>query len=66
MALSKGARSKLPAKDFAGKGRTYPVENRAHARAAIMDSKFAPKSERAEIKRKADAELRKTDKPKRK
>ena len=47
MPLSKAARSKLPARDFAGPGRSYPVENKAHARAAMMDSKDAPKSERA-------------------
>ncbi len=58
MALSKSARSKLPAKDFAGPGRSFPVENKAHARAAIMDSKDAPAADRAKIKRKAESVLK--------
>lgn len=62
--LTKSARKALPAKDFAGPGRTFPVENRAHAKAAIMDSKGKP--DRARIVRKAEAELKRTDKTKRK
>jgi hypothetical protein len=58
MALSKAARSRLPAKDFAGPDRSFPVENKAHAKAALMDRKDAPKADRAAIKRKADAVLR--------
>jgi hypothetical protein len=60
--LTKGERKALPAKDFAGPGRTFPVENRAHAKAAIMDSKG--KSDRKQIVRKAEAELKRTDKRK--
>jgi hypothetical protein len=52
--LTKGARKSLPSKDFAGPGRSFPVENKAHAKAAIMDSKFAPAADRAAIKRKAE------------
>ncbi len=32
--LTAGARKALPAKDFAGPGRSYPVEDRGHAIAA--------------------------------
>lgn len=32
--LTSKERSKLPASDFAGPGRSYPVEDKAHARAA--------------------------------
>lgn len=60
--LTKGERKALPAKDFAGPGRTFPVENRAHAKAAIMDSKGKP--DRKMIVRKAEAELKRTDKRK--
>lgn len=58
--LSPSARKKLPAKDFAGPGRSFPVEDRAHAKAAIMDSKGKP--DRKAIVRKAEAELQRTDK----
>lgn len=33
--LSSSARNKLPNKDFAGPGRSFPVEDAAHARAAL-------------------------------
>jgi hypothetical protein len=32
--LTTAERKKLPAKDFAGAGRSYPVEDKAHARNA--------------------------------
>jgi hypothetical protein len=51
--LSKPERKALPAKDFAGKNRSFPVNDKAHAKAAILDSKYAPPSERAAIKAKA-------------
>jgi hypothetical protein len=63
--LTAGARAKLKPNQFAGPGRSYPVEDKGHARAAIVDSSRAEKSgaltaaERARIVRKADAELRK-------
>lgn len=41
--LSKHMRDALPKKDFAGPGRSFPVENKDHAEAALMD---APKAER--------------------
>jgi hypothetical protein len=53
--LSTGARKSLPKKDFAGPGRSFPIENKAHARAAIMLSKFAP--DPAAVKAKAEAVL---------
>lgn len=33
--LTTKARDKLPAKDFAGPDRSYPVENKSHARNAL-------------------------------
>ncbi len=33
--LTEKARDKLPAKDFAGPDRSYPVENASHARNAL-------------------------------
>lgn len=35
--LTAKARGKLPAKDFKGPGRSFPIEDRAHARAALQD-----------------------------
>ena len=70
--LSTPARKAIPKKDFAGPGKSYPVENRKHAKAAIMDAGVAEKSgrmsksEEKRIDRKADAVLKKTDKSKRK
>ena len=57
--LSKPARAALPSKDFAAPGRKFPVNDKAHARAAIMLSGKAPPSERAAIKAKAKKELAK-------
>lgn len=54
--LSAGKRKKLPAKDFAGPHRSFPIEDKKHARAAIMLSKYAP--DPAAVKRKAEAKLR--------
>jgi hypothetical protein len=63
--LSSGERKKLPAKDFAGPGRSYPVENRGHAiaakaRASEMERKGKlSKDEERKIDAKADRKLRK-------
>lgn len=66
--LSKGARKALPKSAFAGPGRSFPVNDRDHAEAALMD---APKSERKgtitagqekKIFSRAKAELARTDK----
>lgn len=42
--LTTKQRKKIPAKKFAGPGKSYPVEDKAHARAAIQD---APKGVKA-------------------
>jgi len=34
--LSSSARKKLPAKDFAGPNRSFPIEDKAHARKALQ------------------------------
>lgn len=41
--LTPKARAKIPAAKFAGPNKSFPVENKAHAKAAILD---APKAER--------------------
>ena len=65
MALTSKQRSKLPKKSFAGPGRSFPVEDKKHARLAIGG---ATRSERAgnisagtaaKIKAKARAVLKK-------
>lgn len=58
MKLTAKSRNALTKVAFAGPNRTFPIENKAHAKAAIMDSKFAPKSERAGIVAKAKAKLK--------
>ena len=58
--LSTEARKALPAKDFAGPGRTFPVENKAHARAALSGASRAEHAghismaEERRIERRAD------------
>ena len=54
--LTSSGRSNLPKKDFAGPGRSFPIENKAHAKAAILDSKFA--KDPGAIKAKAEAVLK--------
>jgi len=51
--LTKKARAKIPTSKFAGPGRSFPVENKAHARAAIMLSGKAPPEARTGIIRRA-------------
>lgn len=64
MALSKKGRAALPKGDFAGPGRSFPVENKAHAEAALMDVKAAEakhtvtRGEAVEIKREAKRKLK--------
>jgi len=53
--MSKGKRDSLPSSSFAGPGRSFPVNDRAHAKAAIMDSKYAPNP--AAVRAKAEAAL---------
>ncbi|MDR3407169.1 MAG: hypothetical protein P4L68_01570 [Methylovirgula sp.] len=63
--LTSKGRDELPAKDFAGPGRSYPIEDKAHARNAKARAAQAvkagrmSKSEEARIDAKADKELRK-------
>ena len=54
--LSRAQRAKLPKRDFAGPGRSFPVEDKAHARAAIALSRFAKNP--AAVKAKAERVLR--------
>lgn len=56
--LSAAARKKLPSKDFAGPGRSFPVEDKNHARAALEEINHAPASARPRIRAKAKAMLR--------
>ncbi len=37
MKLTSKARDKLPGKTFAGPGRSFPINDRNHARAALQD-----------------------------
>lgn len=55
--LTAAKRRKLPASAFAGPGRSFPTNDPAHAHAALMDIRYAPASARANIRRRADAEL---------
>lgn len=60
--LTAAQRKKLPAKSFAGKGRSFPVNDRNHARAALSMLHNAPKSEQAAIKARAKKVLGTTKK----
>lgn len=56
--LTTRARNALPTADFAGPGRTYPVNDKAHARnAKSRAAQFASPGEKARIDRKADKVL---------
>ena len=61
--LSTTARKDLPAKDFAGPHRTFPIENKTHARDAISGAARSEhvgnisKAEEKHIDRKAESEL---------
>lgn len=62
--LTTKARKKLPAKDFAGPGRSYPVNDKSHAANAkarasqAVNSGRMSKSQEARIDRKANAVLK--------
>jgi hypothetical protein len=68
MKLTTAARKKLPKAAFAGPGRSYPVEDKSHARNAKARASQAvnagrmTKAEEAKIDRKADRVLRKKGK----
>jgi hypothetical protein len=56
--LTSAERSKLPDSAFAGPGRSYPVEDRAHAIAAkSRASQFASPALKAKVDAKADKKL---------
>ncbi len=58
--LSKSQRSALPGKDFAGPNRSFPVNDVAHARAALLDvnkAKGLTRAEKSEIKAEARKEI---------
>jgi hypothetical protein len=57
--LTAKARKALPAKDFAGPGRSFPIEDKGHARAALGRINNAPASARPKIRAKARAMLAK-------
>ena len=62
--LTTKSRDKLPAKDFAGKGRSYPIPDKSHARDAksraseAVKSGRMSKSEEKRIDAKADRKLK--------
>jgi hypothetical protein len=61
--LTTKGRKALPAKDFAGPGRSYPVEDKAHARnakaraAQAVNAGRMSSAEKARIDAKADRKL---------
>jgi len=58
--LTTKERKALPASDFAGPNRSYPVEDKAHARAAkSRAAQFASPALKAKVDAKADGILKK-------
>jgi hypothetical protein len=56
--LKAASRNKLPGKDFAGPDRSYPIEDKAHARDALSRaSANASPKEKAEVRRKVEAKF---------
>lgn len=56
--LTTAKRKSLPKSDFAGPGRSYPVQDKAHARdAKAMAARFASPSVKAKVDAKADKVL---------
>ncbi len=63
MKLTKAQRDALPDSAFAGPKRTFPINDRAHAEAALLNvnrAKGLTRGERAEIKAEARRELKRT------
>ena len=56
--LTAKARGKIPSKEFAGPGRSYPINDKNHARAALSMLHNAPASEQPKIRAKAEAKLK--------
>ncbi len=46
-----------PASDFAGPGRSFPIPDKGHAKAALREINHAPASARAHIQAVAEAKL---------
>ena len=58
--LSAADRKRLPGKDFAGPGRSFPVNDKSHARAALSmlgRAKGLSAGQKARIKARANAKL---------
>lgn len=53
--LNARARKALPAGDFAGPGRSFPMEDKAHAEKAVQLEKFASPATKAKINARARA-----------
>ena len=51
--LTAKQRKKLPGKSFAGPGRSFPMNDKAHARAAVREEKFASPATRKKINARA-------------
>lgn len=62
--LTARTRAKLPAKDFAGPGKSFPIPDKNHARAALSGASRAERAgnisaaEKKRIDAKADAKLK--------
>ena len=51
--LTAKQRKKLPAKSFAGPGRSFPMNDKTHARAAVQMEKFASPATKKKINARA-------------
>jgi hypothetical protein len=56
--LTAAARRALPSSTFAGPGRSFPINDKNHAKAALGLIGKAPTSARPNIRRRAEAKLR--------
>lgn len=63
--LNTAARKALPSSTFAGPGRSFPIPDKGHAKAALGLINNAPASARAKIRSRAEAMLHKSKAPKR-
>lgn len=51
--LTAAARKKISGKNFAGPNRSYPIEDKSHAKAALsMVSRYGSPAEKSEVRRK--------------
>jgi hypothetical protein len=57
--LTAAKRRALPSKTFAGPGRSFPIPDKGHAKAALGRINNAPASARPKIRAKAEAMLHK-------